>query len=87
MDIAPIAGIRSVSLFESRRVEKEFPPRFEIDASSAAEDETCSEDREAPEREIEESEGRLEQFDGKDEPAAEAALEPEPGEGTINLMA
>lgn len=54
MDLGPITGIRSVSLFSARKQQKEDAPRFEIDASAQANDESFTSSQDAPERKADE---------------------------------
>ena len=81
MDIVPIAGIRSVSLFDSRRIGKDLPPHFEVEATAEAGDEANQEERRTPD---ESSEERCER---SDDPEMEAVPELKIDERTINLMA
>lgn len=84
MELAPIAGIRAVALFENRRVERDLPQRFEIDASAAADDGANPEAGQTPE---EGSEERQERFDQSDEQTMEATSDTDSGEVGINVLA
>ncbi len=54
MDLGPITGIRSVSLFNTRKPQKDDSPRFEIDASAQAGDESFTSSQDSPEHKEEE---------------------------------
>lgn len=63
MELAPIAGIRAVSLLQVHRAQGALPPAFTLDGLSRVDDETYSARREAAARGLEEDEDGLDEMD------------------------
>jgi len=53
MEVAPITGVRAVSLLNVQRTESNQPPVFEIESSARTGDETYSSSHQAPDRGLE----------------------------------
>jgi hypothetical protein len=83
MDLAPITGIRALTLVNRQRTETALAPRFEIEGSARTGDETYSSSRQAADRGLEGEEVE------EDEEESEIAIAaPPPGAGsTISFIA
>jgi hypothetical protein len=83
MEIAPIAGVRAVSLQRQPKTADASQPQFKIDASERTEDDTYSPDREEKQNPAEEG---TQIGDTEDSSPAEAT-HPLPEGSTIDLIA
>jgi hypothetical protein len=87
MEIAPIAGVRAVSLQRQPRAADASQPQFKIDASERTEDDTWSPDRQHSDETLDEESAVVAQEEQEEE-SGPAASTPEPPEGsTINIIA
>ena len=87
MEIAPVAGVRAVSLQHQPKASNAAQPRFEIDASERTEDDTYSpdarkQDAQAQDRAPEQESRAIDE----EASAPESATEPTEG-STINVVA
>jgi len=76
MDLGPLTGIRSVSLINARKPQKEDLPRFEIDATAHTGDESFTPSQDPPEHKDEEKPEQAVQAVADDD---HATASPEPG--------
>jgi hypothetical protein len=83
MEIAPVAGVRAVSLQRQPKVPNAQQPRFEIDPSERTEDDTWSPDRQEEDRSPEQQKSNC--LDEEDSVPAEPKHEPPEG-STINVV-
>jgi hypothetical protein len=87
MEIAPIAGVRAVSLQRQPKTADASQPQFKIDASERTEDDTYSPDREHSDDTLED-EGALGAQEEKEQETGPADSTPASPEGrTINIIA
>ncbi len=77
MDFAPIAGIRAVSLLNVQKAPDKVAPRFDIEASERASDDSHSTKQETADRGLDEEEAIPEQAEIENE--AEPAENPSDG--------
>lgn len=83
MEIAPIVGVRAISLQQQPKAASASQPPFEIDTSERTEDDTYSPDREEKQKPAEEGTESA----NTEDPSPAATTQPLSERSTINLIA